>query len=79
MKKTKNFLKISGAVLAATILMVNLSVSKQKETGTSTFNYKIKNLSLLQASAAEWSCDHKTSSCCTYPGMNSDGVLSYSY
>ncbi len=47
--------------------------------GQQNGNFSLKNMKILQASAGEYNCDLSTPNCCSYPNMESNGVLSYTY
>ena len=76
MKKTKNLLMGLLAVMAVVMLFLNLSAGQGK-TKSYSESVKLKNISVIQASAGEYSCDQKNQNCCSYPGMSSNGALSY--
>jgi hypothetical protein len=78
MKHSKSLLKGSLALVAIAVLLFNLTISKGTGKDASK-NLKLSNISMLQASAGEYACSMATQACCSYPGMQSNGVLSYTY
>jgi hypothetical protein len=71
----KKVLCFSLFALAACLIAFNVTIKKQQPLGFKPIT--LLNIQAIQASAGEWKCDQSNTACCSYPGMNSNGVLSY--
>lgn len=77
MKKHTKFL--FGFAIAIVIASLNVYHSNADNSKINVSALELSNLKTLQVSAGEWNCSKTNETCCTSPGEDAYGILSYSY